>query len=91
MDIGYLIAFIDLVVGVVILYLGGVAARRLRGSTFYWSSVLYLLTGAFFVVHAGVELAGLGEGLYAVTALVATLFLFFTMVIVDITVGLLGA
>ncbi len=91
MSVGYLIALIDLVVGVIVVYLGVVSARGLRGSTLFWSSVFYLATGAFFVIHAGVEVAGLGEELYAVTALVATIFLMSTMVIVDITIGLLGA
>lgn len=90
MDIGYIIAFVDLMVGVAVLYLGTVAARRLTGSTLFWSALLFLLTGVFFVVHAGVEVAGFGEELYALTALVATLFLLFTMVVIDITVGLLG-
>lgn len=90
MEIGYIIAIIDLLVGAVVLYFGTVAARRLRGSTLFWSALLFLLTGVFFVVHAGVEVAGFGEEMYAVTALVATLFLLFTMVVVDITIGLLG-
>ena len=91
MDIGYVIATIDLLVGIVVLYLASVSARRLKGSALYWSSVLFMLTGVFYVVHAGVEIFGFGEELYAVTALVATLFLFFTMIIVDITTSLLGA
>jgi hypothetical protein len=89
-DVGYVIAGIDLVVGLVILYLASITAHRLKGSTLYWTAVLFLITGVLFVVHAAVELAGLGEGLYGVTALVATLMLAFTMVIIDITISMLG-
>lgn len=90
LDVGYVIAGIDLVVGLVILVLASITAKRLKGSTLYWTAALFLITGILFVVHAFVEVAGLGEGLYSVTALVATLLLAFTMVIIDITISMLG-
>ena len=89
-DIGYIIGTVDLIVGIIILILLSITTQRLKGSTLFWTSVLFLITAIIYVVHALVELSGLGEGLYAVTGLIATLMLAFTMVIIDITTKLLG-
>lgn len=89
LDVGYVVAGIDLLVGIIIVILASTAAVRLKGSTLFWSSALLLGTGILFVAHAGVEVFGLGEELYVVTALVATLLLAFTMVIIDITTKML--
>ncbi|MEE8168336.1 MAG: hypothetical protein V3T58_05645 [Candidatus Hydrothermarchaeales archaeon] len=89
-NIEYLIAGIGLVVGVITVILASITAKKLKGGTLYWSSLLLLVTGLVFVVHAGIEVAGLGRELYAVTSLVATLLLGFTLVIIDITTQKLG-
>jgi len=89
-DIGYIIAGVDLFVGIIILILLSITTQRLKGSTLFWTSLLFLITGIIYVVHALVEVGGYGEGLYAVTGLIATLLLAFTMVIIDITTRLLG-
>lgn len=94
-DVGIITTWIVLVVGIVIviLYLkilGGLTTKQLKGSTFYWASTMLFLTALTFVLHAGVEVAGMGEEFYAVTGLIATLFLGFTLVILDIITQMLG-
>ncbi|MBI4312051.1 MAG: hypothetical protein HY681_09750 [Chloroflexi bacterium] len=90
MDVGLVIAAIDLVVGVVVAALTLVAARRLRGGTLAWVAYALFAAGLLFVAHAAVEVLGFGEELYAETALVATLVLAFAVVIVNITLSVLG-
>lgn len=95
LNVGTVIAGIDLVVGIVIVFLyvkilGSLTRKQLKGSTMYWASTLLFLTAFIYVIHAGVEVAGLGEGLYAVTGLVATILLGFTLVVIDIITQMLG-
>ncbi|SNQ58983.1 hypothetical protein [Candidatus Methanoperedens nitratireducens] len=95
LNAGTVIAGIDLVVGIVIVFLyvkilGSLTRKQLKGSTMYWASTLLFLTAFIYVIHAGVEVAGLGEGLYAVTGLVATILLGFTLVVIDIITQMLG-
>ncbi len=90
MDVGLVIAAIDLVVGVVVAALTVITARRLRGGTLAWVAYALFTAGILFVTHAAVEVLGFGEELYAVTALVATLVLAFAVVIVSITLSVLG-
>jgi hypothetical protein len=73
-----------------VVILAGISRSRLGGGVLSWTAALFLVCGVFYVVHAGVEVAGLGEELYAITALVATLLLAFCMVIIDITTKMLG-
>ncbi|MEE9594198.1 MAG: hypothetical protein V3V92_02250 [Candidatus Hydrothermarchaeales archaeon] len=89
-DVEYLAHVFNLVAGVAIVILASITAKRLRGSTLYWASILFLATGLVFAAHTGVEIAGLDGGVYAVTALVVTLLLAFTLVIIDITTQTLG-
>lgn len=89
-EIGYIIAGIDLLVGLFILGLMALVAKRLRGGVLFYLSACFVATGLLFVLHAGIEVAGLGEELYAVSALVATVVLFFTVVIADLTHRMLG-
>lgn len=90
MDVGYVIAALDFAVAILVVALMTVSARRLRGGTLAWVSYAVLVAGVLYAVHAGVEILGLGEDLYAVTALVATLVLSFAVVIVNITLTILG-
>lgn len=90
LEVGIIIAGIDLVIGITILILAGITAQRTRGSALYWASALLLVTGLVYVAHAAVEVSGLGEGLYGVTALIATILLAFTLVMIDITTQMLG-
>ncbi len=90
-DVEYLSHVFNLVVSITIVILAFITAKRLRGSTLYWASTSFLATGLVFAAHAGLEIAGLEEGgVYAVTALVITLLLAFTLVIIDITTQTLG-
>jgi hypothetical protein len=89
-EIGYVIAGIDLVIGIAIFILAGISAKRLQGGTLYWSAAFFFLTGVIFVIRAAIEVLELGDLLYAASALLMTLLLAFTMVIVDITTKTLG-
>jgi hypothetical protein len=94
-DIGPIIIGINFIVGLVILALASIAAKRLAGSTLFWVSLLFLITGALFVTHASVEFFTIGgeegfEALYGITALVATIVLAFSLIIIDITTKMLG-
>ena len=90
LNVGYIVASIDLVIGVMVVVLSSISSRRLKGGTLAWLSKIFMVCGIFYVIHAGVEVLGLGEDLYAVSALVATLLLGFCMVILDITTKMLG-
>jgi len=91
MEIGLIIAIIDLAVGLFILILLGLVAKKLKGSMLFFLAFCFFLTAILYVAHAMIEVAGLGEGLYAVSALVATVVLFFTVLIADMTNRMLGA
>ncbi|MCX9011644.1 MAG: hypothetical protein OIN66_11055 [Candidatus Methanoperedens sp.] len=90
LEIGFVIAGIDLVIGLAIFILAGVSAKRLKGGTLYWSAAFFFLTGVIFVIRAAIEVLELGSLLYAISALLMTLLLAFTMVIIDITTKMLG-
>ncbi len=89
-EIGYVIAGIDLVIGIAIFILAGISAKRLKGGTLYWSAAFFFLTGIIFVIRAAIEVLELGDLLYATSALLMTLLLAFTMVMIDITTRMLG-
>jgi len=84
-DISLIVAGINLVVGIVIVFLATSAAKKLRGKTLYWAAILFMFTGITYAIHAAVEVLGFGEGLYAMTALVAAIFLSNTLLIIDVT------
>jgi hypothetical protein len=90
MEIGVIIAGIDLIIGISIMILAGISAKRLKGGTLYWSAAFFFLTGVIFVVRAAIEVLELGSLLYAITGLLMTVILAFTMVIIDITTKMLG-
>lgn len=54
-EIGFVIAGIDLVIGIAIFVLAGISAKRLKGGTLYWSSAFFFLTGVIFVIRAAIE------------------------------------
>jgi hypothetical protein len=89
-EIGFVIAGIDLVIGIAIFLLAGISAKRLKGGTLYWSAAFFFLTGMLFVIRAGIEVFELGDLLYAISALIMTLLLAFTIVIIEITTKNLG-
>lgn len=89
-DIGYIISGVNLIVGVFILIMTLVIAHRLKGSILQWCAWLFLVTGLLFATHAWIGVTGLSEDLYALTALIATILLGFTLVIIDITTKVLG-
>lgn len=86
---GYIIAVIDLVVGLLVAGMGIYAYGKLRGGVLSWSVLFLAVTGILYVVHAAVEVFEFGEVLYAVTALIATIALGLTLVICDKTLKLL--
>lgn len=90
MEVGHVVAIIDLIVGVVVIVLGFMAYQGLKGGVLAWAPLFLTITGIVYVVHAGVEVFGYGEALYAVTGMVATLVLAFTLIIFGITLKLLG-
>ncbi len=90
MEVGEVVAIVDLIVGVMVIILGTMAYQNLKGGVLAWAPLFLTVTGIVYVVHAGTEVLGYGEGLYAVTGLVATLVLAFTMIIFGITLKLLG-
>jgi hypothetical protein len=59
--------------------------KKFKGGNLFWVSLLFLGTGFAYVVHAASEVLGLGRVMYAATGFVVTLFLAFTLVIIDIT------
>ncbi|MFQ5900838.1 MAG: hypothetical protein ACE5IH_04710 [Thermodesulfobacteriota bacterium] len=90
MDIGHVVAFIDLVVGIFVLGFGISAFNRLRGGTLSWAALFLSISGFSYVVHAASEVFGFGQELYSVTALLVILILGFTLIIFDMTLKLLG-
>ena len=90
MDIGYLIAGLDLVIGIVVVILSIISTVRLKGGLLAWVSKAFMILALLFVTHAGIEIFGFGKELYAISALVATLVLAFCMVIIDIATEQLG-
>ncbi len=89
-DIGFVIVVINLVIGIVIAILSIKSARFLQGGILSWVARAFLVTGILYAVHAGIEVLGLGEELYAVSALVATLLFGFSLIIIGIVAKLLG-
>jgi hypothetical protein len=87
-QISYVIAGIDLVIGIAILILASISAKRLKGGILFWSAEFFFLTGLIFVIRAAIEVLELGDELYAISALLITLLLAVTMVIIDITVNI---
>lgn len=90
MDVGHIVAVVDLIVGICVLGFGISAYIRLRGGTLAWVALMLSITGIFYASHAGVEVFGFGEELYAVTAMLAILVWGFTLIICDVTIRLLG-
>lgn len=91
MEVGYIIAGVDLVIGIIVVILSIISTSRLKGGILAWVSRAFMILALLFVTHAGVEIFGFGEELYAISALVATLMLAFCMVIIDIATQGAGA
>ncbi len=90
LDVGPIIAGIDLGVGIFVVILSAISLRRLQGGVLAWVAGALLATAVLYVGHAGVETFGFGEELYAETALIATLLLGFSLAVVDLTLRKLG-
>jgi len=90
--VGTIVAVTNLLIGVVIVLLSISVLKKTKGSVIYWAALLYMFTAIMFVVHALVEVVfGYSDmSLYAVTALIATIMLAFTMIIIDISTRMLG-
>ena len=90
--VGTIVAIINLIIGIIIVLLSISVLKKTKGSVIYWVALLYMFTAIMFVVHALVEVVfGYNDfALYAVTALIATIMLAFTMIIIDISTRMLG-
>ena len=90
MEVGHVVAIVDLIVGVLVVIFGSMAYRNMKGGVLAWAPLFLTVTGVVYVIHAATEVFMHNEGLYAVTGLVATLALGFTVIIFGITLKLLG-
>ena len=86
LDLGNIIGSINLLAALLILFFGIKAVKKFKKAEMVWATYLLLISGILFVVHAAIEIGGLGEGLYAVSGLVLTLIMGFTIVLFDINV-----
>lgn len=62
---------------------------RSRGGILVWVIIMLFLTSLMFVTHAAVEVLGLGDDLYAVSGLVASIFMYFLVIVVHMVTKLL--
>lgn len=67
------------------------AALALRGGSLFWVAALFCATGAMYLCHSAVEVFELSDDYKAVAALIATITVAFSLVIIDITNKMLGA
>ena len=89
-DTGTVVASVDLLVGIAIVVMGGIAMNRLRGGTLFWVAGLLFVTGIMYVGHAGIEVFGVGDAFYAESATIVTMLLAFTMIVIHITIDVQG-
>jgi hypothetical protein len=81
---------INVLIGLGIVFGANLTAKRLRGSTMFWVAAVFLFTGLTVVAHGLAEILNLGAGTSAVSSYVATILLFFAVVIVDLSTKVLG-
>lgn len=53
-EIGFIIAAIDLIIGIAIFIMAGISAKRLKGGILYWSAAFFFMTGVIFVIRAAI-------------------------------------
>ncbi|MEK6984259.1 MAG: hypothetical protein AABX33_06820 [Nanoarchaeota archaeon] len=85
MPVHIIVAWINFIIGIIIVSLILASILRLREiKHMFYISISFALVAVIFIIHGAIEVWGIGDIYYALTALIATLLLGYTVVLLRI-------
>ena len=76
------IGLIGLILGLIIVFMNILSAIKLKGSKLFFIAIIFIFGAINMVIHSFVELYNYSEELYAFTALIVSILLAITMLII---------
>lgn len=89
LDIGLIVAWVDFIVAILIVFLTIITIKNLKvGKLLSIIGFFVAATGIIYAAHVAIDVFGLGEELYAMTAFFSSMMLGVVILVVYLTISL---